>query len=88
MEELRSSPREEHTTATVHASGKLLSVPPATRSTAVSKGQPEATPVRETDKPQADYPVQTTQQSLSKEEASPPMTTRSGRIVRPPNRYR
>ena len=75
--EIGPSPREEPTTATAYASGKLLSVPPATRSTAVSKGQPEATLVQETDKPQADYPLQTTQQSLSKEEASPPMTTRS-----------
>ena len=87
-DEIGPHPREEPTTATANASGELLSVPPATRSTAVSKVQPETTPVQETNKPQVDYPVQTTQQSLSKEEASPPMTTRSGRIVRPPNRYR
>ncbi|KAK2551343.1 hypothetical protein P5673_027739 [Acropora cervicornis] len=72
---------QEPTTATANASGELLSVLPTTRSTTVRKVQPETTPVQETDKPQADYLVQTTQQSLSKEEASPPMTTRSGRIV-------
>ena len=73
--EIGPPPREEPTTSTANVSGELLPVPPATRSTAVSKVQPETTPVQETDKPQADYPVQTTQQSLSKEEASPPMIT-------------
>ena len=84
-DEIGPPPREEPATASANASGELLSVPPTTRSTAVRKVQPEITPVQETDKPQADYPVQTTQQSLSKE-ASPPMTTRIGRIARPPNR--
>ena len=87
-DEIGPPPREEPTTATANASGELLSVPPTTRSAAVRKVQPGTTPVQETDKPQADYPVQTTQQSLGKEEAFPPMTTRSGRIVQPPNRYR
>ena len=87
-DEIGPPPRDEPTTATANASGELLSVPPTTHSTAVRKVQPETTPVQETEKPQADYPVQTTQQSLRKEEASPPMTTRSGRIVGPPNRYR
>ena len=80
-DEIGPPPRQEPTTATANASGELLSVLPTTRSTTVRKVQPETTPVQETDKPQADYLVQTTQQSLSKEEASPPMTTRSGRIV-------
>ena len=44
-DEIGPPPREEPTTATANASGELLSVPPATRSTAVSKVQPETTPV-------------------------------------------
>ena len=78
-------PRTLDNPATPSAREKQLSVQPATSNITVSKGiQQSRAPVRQADKPQVEQPVSSAQ---SKPASPPVMTTRSGRVVRPPICY-
>ena len=77
-------PRPVTRPTTANASNEIPLVPSATPSTTVSTDQRNTTPVQ-TDKSQTDQPVETAQ----RKQTSPPplMTTRCGRVVRPPTCY-
>ena len=78
-------PRTLANPATPSACEKQLSVQPATSNVTVSNGIQQSTaPVRQADNPQVEQPVSSAQ---SKPASPPVMTTRSGRVVRPPIRY-
>ena len=78
-------PRTLANPATPSAREQQLSVQPATSNVTVSNGIQQSTaPVRQADKPQVEQPVSSAQ---SKPASPPVMTTRSGRVVRPPIRY-